>query len=78
MEGRCIKCGKVVPEKNSSDLCQDCLREDVRRFFNEHPDLKKTFQGSIEEMRKPENVKKMVDDTCRFMKAIKRMQRWSE
>lgn len=50
-------------------------KENVRKIFKENPEIKDAFRESIEEMKKPENMKKMVDDTVRFMCAVQSMQK---
>ena len=59
----------------STDICIECARVNVRKIFNENPEIKQAFKESIEEMKKPENMKKMVDDTVRFMGAIQSFQK---
>ena len=46
-----------------------------RLIFKENPDIKQAFKESIEEMKKPENMKKMVDDTVRFMQTVQSLQK---
>lgn len=72
---KCIVCGKELPQTGSADKCLDCCRKAVRELFKQYPDVGKAFHESIEEMKKPENRKKMVDDTCRFMSAIQNLQK---
>ena len=50
-------------------------KENVRKIFKENPEIKDAFKESIEEMKKPENMKKMVDDTVRFMGVVQSMQK---
>ena len=70
----CRQCGKELTNPYSTDICLDCSRENVKKIFKENPELKQAFKESIEEMKKPENMKKMVDDTVRFMGAIQSLQ----
>lgn len=72
---RCIVCGKELPQVWSSSKCLDCSREAVREIFRENPEVKQAFKESIEEMKKPENMNKMVYNTCRFMSAIQNLQK---
>lgn len=72
---KCRQCGKELTNPYSTDICLDCSRENVKKIFKENPELKQAFKESIEEMKKPENMKKMVDDTVRFMGAIQSLQR---
>lgn len=72
---KCMQCGKVLSNPYSTDICLDCSRENVKNIFRENPELKQAFKESIEEMKKPENMKKMVDDTVGFMRAIQSLQR---
>ena len=66
----CRQCGKELPKSWSTDICLECSRENVRKIFKENPEVKQAFKESIEEMKKPENVKKMADDTVKFMQAL--------
>lgn len=69
----CRQCGKELPKNFTTNICLECSKENVRKIFKENPEIKDAFRESIEEMRKPENMKKMVDDTVRFMGAIQSM-----
>lgn len=71
----CRQCGKELPKVWSTDICLECSRENVRKIFKENPEVKQAFHESIEEMQKPENMKKMVADTCRFMSAVQALQK---
>jgi predicted nucleic acid-binding Zn-ribbon protein len=71
----CRQCGKELPKNFTTNICLECSKENVRKIFKENPEIKDAFRESIEEMRKPENMKKMVDDTVRFMGAIQSMQK---
>lgn len=71
----CRQCGKELPKIWGTDICLDCSRENLRKTFKENPELKQAFKESVEEMRKPENIKKMADDTVEFMKAVQSMQK---
>lgn len=71
----CSVCGKELPQIWSTDKCLDCSREAVRKIFKENPEVKQAFRESIEEMQKPEHMKVMVDNTCKFMGAIQKMQK---
>lgn len=72
---KCRQCGKELSNHYSTDICLDCSRENVKKIFKENPELKQAFNESIEEMKKPENMKKMVDDTVRFMRVIQSLQK---
>ena len=72
---KCMQCGKVLSNPYSTDICLDCSRKNVKKIFRENPELKQAFKESIEEMKKPENMKKMVDDTVGFVRAIQSLQR---
>ena len=71
----CRQCVKELPKNFTTNICLECSKENVRKIFKENPEIKDAFRESIEEMRKPENMKKMVDDTVRFMGAIQSMQK---
>lgn len=53
----------------------DCSRDNVKKIFKECPEVKQVFKESIDELKKPENMKRMVDDTVRFMQAIQDIQK---
>ena len=46
----------------------------MQKLFRDDPELKDAFKKTIEELRKPENVKKMVDGVCRVVNAINEMR----
>lgn len=71
----CRQCGKELPKTYSTDICLECSRANVKKIFKENPEVKQAFKESIEEMKKPENMKRMVDDTVRFMRAIQSLQK---
>lgn len=71
----CRQCGKELPKNFTTNICLECSKENVRKIFKENPEIKDAFKESIEEMKKPENMKKMVDDTVRFMGAVQSMQK---
>lgn len=71
----CRQCGKELPKNFTTNICLECSKENVRKIFKENPEIKDAFKESIEEMKKPENMKKMVDDTIRFMGAVQSMQK---
>lgn len=71
----CIQCGKELPKNFTTNICLECSKENVRKIFKEYPEIKDAFRESIEEMKKPENMKKMVDDTVRFIGVVQSMQK---
>lgn len=71
----CRQCGKELPKNFTTNICLECSKENVRKIFKENPEIKDAFRESIEEMKKPENMKKMVDDTARFIGTIQSMQK---
>lgn len=46
----------------------------MQKLFRDDPELKDAFKKTIEELRKPENVRKMVDGACRVVNAINKMR----
>lgn len=66
----CRQCGKELTKEWSTDICLDCSRQNVRKIFKENPDVKQAFMESVEKMMEPENIKKMADDTVKFMKVV--------
>ena len=71
----CRQCGKELPKTYSTDICLDCSRANVQKIFKENPEVKQAFKESIEEMKNPGNMKRMVDDTVQFMRAIQSLQK---
>ena len=74
----CRQCGKELTNPYPTDICLDCSRENVQKIFKEYPEVKQAFKESIDELKKPENRKRMVDDTVRFMQAIQDIQKKGE
>lgn len=74
MEKKCRQCGVYLPDTYITDICLNCSRENLKKSFAKNPELKQVFKETIEELRKPENVKKMADDTVKFMKLIQSIQ----
>ena len=75
MAYKCKRCGKELD--HDAEYCSDCARKELQEIFQKYPDVKQAFIESIEEMKKPENQKKFVDDTVRFMTAIQELQKRS-
>lgn len=71
----CRQCRKELPKNFITNICLECSKGNARKIFKENPEIKDAFRESIEEMKKPENMKKMVDDTVRFMDAVQSMQK---
>ncbi len=46
--------------------------ENLKKLFKENPDIAKAFKETIEEMRKPENIKKMANEIDKGFKFVKR------
>lgn len=70
----CRECGKHLPDTYSVNICLECSRENVRKIFRQYPDLGKAFKETLEELKKPENIKTMVDNTVKFIKAIQEVK----
>ena len=70
----CRQCGKELPDIWSTDICLECSRANVQKIFREHPEVKHAFKESVDEMKKPENMEKMVNDTVRFMQKVQQLQ----
>lgn len=71
----CRQCGKELTNPYSTDICLDCSRENVKKIFKEYPEVKQAFKESIDELKKPENMKRMAGDIVRFMQAIQDIQK---
>ncbi len=70
----CRQCGKELPKVWSTDICLECSRANVKKVFKEYPEVKEAFHESIEEMRKPQNIDKMVSDAVEFMQKIQSLR----
>lgn len=70
---KCKRCGKELDR--DAEYCSDCARKGMQEIFQKYPDVKQAFKESIEEMKKPENQKKFVDNAVRFMAAIQKLQK---
>lgn len=66
----CRQCGKELPGTWCTDICLDCSRANLQKTFSEYPELKQDFEKIIEEMKKLENIKKMVNDTVKVIQYI--------
>lgn len=71
---KCRECGKYLLNGQRTDICLDCSRKNLQKLFCDDPELKDAFIETIEELRKPENIKKMAQDTCRVINAINEMR----
>lgn len=74
----CRQCGKELPRISSTDICTDCARTNLKKSLDANPELKKAFKEAVEETFSPENRKKMVDTTVRFMQALQALQKQKE
>lgn len=74
----CRQCGKELPRISSTDICTDCARTNLKKSLDANPELKKAFNEAVEETFSPENRKKMVDTTVRFMQALQALQKQKE
>lgn len=71
---KCRECGKMLPQEQRIDICLDCSRKNMQKLFRDDPELKDAFRETIEELRKPENVKKMVDGAFCVVNVINKMR----
>ena len=71
---KCRECGKELPKIWSTDICLECSKANIKQIFKENPELKQAFKETVEELKKPENVKKMAEDTAKFMQAVQSAQ----
>lgn len=74
----CRQCGKELPRISSTDICTDCARTNLKKSLDANPELKKAFKEAVEETFSPENRKKMVDTTVRFMQALQALRKQKE
>lgn len=66
----CLVCGKEISPTSATGKCLDCTKESFLQTLRENPELHQAFKETIEELRKPENVSKMAEDTVGFMKTV--------
>lgn len=71
----CRQCGKELPKVWGTDICLECSRENVKKIFKENPDAKEAFKETMEDLKNPENVKKVVDGTVHFMQTLQELQK---
>ncbi len=71
----CRQCGKELPKISCTDICSECARANLKKSLDANPELKKAFKETVEETFSPENRKKMVDNTVKFMQAIQAIQK---
>lgn len=71
---KCRQCGKELKPHWSTDICLECSRENIKKIFRENPAAKQAFHETIEELKKPENIQKMANNTARFMNAIQTLR----
>lgn len=74
----CRQCGKELSRISSTDICTDCAKANLKKSLDANPELKKAFKEAVEETFSPENRKKMVDTTVRFMQALQALQKQKE
>lgn len=49
---RCIECGIELPKMWATDICLECSRKNVKKIFEEYPDIKKCFMDTIADMKR--------------------------
>lgn len=49
-------------------------KEELQELFKKDPKLKAAFKESIEEMRKPESIKKMTEATVKIISALQNLR----
>lgn len=65
---KCRECGQELQKTCPTDICFECSKAAMKKLFKEHPEVKQAFKESIEDMKKPEIRKRMVDDTVRLFR----------
>ena len=53
-------------------------KNSLKKLLDENPDLKQAFRETIEEMKKPENVKKVSNDFAIFLKHLQKVYNESQ
>ena len=48
---KCNQCSRELPENWSTDICLECSEENVRKIFNEYPEVKECFKKTIEGLK---------------------------
>lgn len=47
----CRECGTELPEMWSTNICLECSRKNVKKIFEEYPDVKDAFKKSIQKLK---------------------------
>ena len=61
MSKLCKDCGKPLLNTRV-EICLDCSMKSLRQTFLENPDIKQAYKETLDELSKPENIKKMGDE----------------
>ena len=69
----CRQCNKELPEIYITDICSECSKKNVKALFRENPELKQAFIETVEEMKRPENLKKASEDFIKVAEPIMKL-----
>lgn len=66
----CRQCGKKLPDTWSTNICLECSKANIRETFQKFPAVREAFREAIEEMKKPENIEFMAEDTVKIIREV--------
>lgn len=70
---KCIDCGKNIP--HGCKRCKECNEKALKTTLARCPELKRAFGATVNEMRKPENIEKMVREITPHIQAVAVLQK---
>ena len=73
----CRQCNKELPKVYSTDICLECSKKNVMSLFRENPELKQAFIETVNELKKPENVKKASEDFIKVVGSLESLHKLS-
>lgn len=47
----CRQCGKELPAIWSTDICLECSTDNVKKIFEEMPEIKECFMGTLKKLK---------------------------
>lgn len=66
--------GLIVNQVLNAPCITSKGKKELQELFKKNPELKAAFKESLQEMRKPENIKKMTEATVKFFSAIQSLR----
>lgn len=71
---KCRQCGKELPSNFITGICLECSRENLRKTLNSDPELKTAFKETIEDLKRPENIKRMSEQISVILQHMQQLQ----